>query len=132
MSEEENIAIVRSAIDALNAGDIEATLRVAAPDCEYDLSRTESPLRGVYRGYDEVRRVTQEFHEPWESVAYEVHELIDAGDAVVTPYTSRFRGRDGIELVAHATWVWTIRDGAVTRLRLYQDRAEALAEAGVG
>jgi ketosteroid isomerase-like protein len=113
-------------MQALNRGDFDAVLEAATADFEYDLSRTDSPLRGVYRGRDEALRVGREFMEPWESVHYEVHELIDAGDHVVTPYTSHFRGRDGIEVVAHATWVWTFRAGRATRVCLYQHLEDAL------
>jgi ketosteroid isomerase-like protein len=129
---EERIALVRAAVDSLNRGDWDGALQNAAPDVEYDLSRTMSPLRGVYRGIDEVRRVAAEFYGPWEGVRYEAHELIAAGEHVVMPYTSYFRGPQGIEVEAHATWVWTIRDGVLARLCLYQRRDEALEAAGAG
>ncbi len=121
------IELVRAAVDAINRGDWEEALVAASPDFTYDLSRTDSPLRGVYRGVDEVRRVATEFWGQWDSVRYEAHELIESGEHVVMPYTSHFRGRDGIELETEATWVWTVRDGALVRLELYQDRDEALA-----
>lgn len=121
------IELVRAAVDAINRGDWEEALVAASPDFTYDLSRTESPLRGVYRGIDEVRRVAADFWGQWGSVRYEAHELIELGEHVVMPYTSHFRGRDGIELETVATWVWTVRDGALVRLELYQDRDEALA-----
>jgi hypothetical protein len=36
------------------------------------------------------------------------------------------RGRDGIELVARFTFVFTIRNGAIERITLYQEKEEAL------
>ena len=123
------IGLVRAAVDAINRGDWEAALAAAAPDLTYDLSRTDSPLRGVYRGIDEVRRVAADFWGQWDSVRYEAHEMIESGEHVVMPYTSYFRGRDGIELATDATWVWTVRDGSLVRLELYQDLEEALAAA---
>ena len=47
----------------------------------------------------------------------------------MVPFTTHFRGRDGIEVNAQATWVWTFRGDEVARLALFQDRDEALAEA---
>jgi ketosteroid isomerase-like protein len=126
----QNVALVREIVDALNRRDLDAALSWAAPEVEYDLSRTESPLRGVYRGVDRVRQVAEEFYAPWDSVHYEAQELIEAGDQVVMPYTSRFVGRQGIELTAEATWVFTIDEGCFTRLVLYQDQAEAMRAAG--
>lgn len=127
---EQNAALVREIVDALNRRDIDAALSHAAADVEYDLSRTESPMRGVYRGIDQVRKVAEEFYSPWETVHYDAHELIEVGDHVVMPYTSHFVGRHGIALDAEATWVFTLEDGAFTRLVLYQDRDEAMRAGG--
>jgi ketosteroid isomerase-like protein len=123
-------AIVRATLDALNRGDWDAALERAAPEFEYDLTRTDSPLRGVY-GLGEMHGVIEDFLGSWESARYEPHELIDAGDHVVVPFSSHFRGRQGIEMTMEAVWVFTIRDGALLRLALFQDRAEALEAAGV-
>ena len=46
---EENVKIVRAAIQAFNAGDWEEVLSHAHPDFEFDLSRGIGPDRGVYR-----------------------------------------------------------------------------------
>jgi ketosteroid isomerase-like protein len=127
---QERIEIVRVAVASLNRGDWDAALELLAPDFEYDLSRTVSPLQGVY-GRDQIRKVVEEFLGPWEAVLYEADELIEAGEQVVMPFTTYFRGRDGIEVEARATWVWTVREGTVIRLVLYQDQAEALEAAGL-
>jgi ketosteroid isomerase-like protein len=127
---EQSIAIVRAAVDAINRRDWDAALKDAAPDFEYDLSRTISPLRGVYT-LAQTRRVIEEFLGPWEAFRYEADELIEAGEQVVMPFTTHFTGRDGLEVEAHAIWVWTIRDGALAHLCLYQERHEALEAAGL-
>lgn len=121
---------MRSAIDALNRRDWDAVLGYVAPEFQYDLTRTDSPLRGVY-GRDELRGVIEDFLGSWESARYEPHELIGAGEHVVVPFASHFRGRQGIEMTMEAVWVFTFRDGALVRLMLFQDRAEALEAAGV-
>jgi ketosteroid isomerase-like protein len=51
---QENVEIVRAAIDAYNRGGWEAALKDAAPDFELDWSRAIGPLRGVY-GREQVR-----------------------------------------------------------------------------
>ena len=126
----DRLGLVRAALDAINRGDWDAALAAAGPDFEYDLTRTDSPLRGVYRR-DQMRRVLEDFLGSWESVRYEPDELIESGDRVVMPFTTHFSGRQGIEMRTHATWVFTVRDGVLTRLELFQDRDEALAAAGV-
>jgi len=39
-------------------------------------------------------------------------------------------GRDGIEVEARTTWTWTLRNGAVERVCVYQTREEALEAVG--
>jgi hypothetical protein len=41
------------------------------------------------------------------------------------------RGRDGIEVTARNTSVYTLEDGLITRLRMFQERAEALEATGL-
>ena len=44
---DENVEIVRAAIDAYNRGDGEGAFRDASPGLEYDLSRATGPWRGT-------------------------------------------------------------------------------------
>ena len=127
---QENVEIVRAAIEAFNRGDLDAALRDAAPDFEYDLSRATGPNRGVW-GLDQVRGVMDEFVGIWDSSRIEPHEYIEADEHVVVPWTFHAMGRDGIELRARTTWTFTIRDGAIERLCMYQERDEALEAAGL-
>jgi ketosteroid isomerase-like protein len=128
---QENVESVRAAIDAFNEGDMDAAFKDAAPELEYDVSRSIGLLHGVFHGLDEARRFTEEFAEPWESRRYEVEEFIEAGEHVVTPFTDHLRGRDGIEVQARGTFVWTYHEGACVRVTLYQERQEALEAAGL-
>jgi ketosteroid isomerase-like protein len=127
---EENVEIVRTALAALNRGDLDAAFKDAAPDAEVDLTRAVGLDSGVY-DLDEFRRLSEEFAKSWDSVRWEADEYLDAGEHVVTPFTNHLLGRDGIDLQARGTWLWTIRDGVVVRLCLYQERQEALEAAGL-
>lgn len=126
----ENVEIVRAGIDALNRGDIDAALEDAAPDFEFDLSRSIGPQRGVY-GRQQMLKVLSGLREGWESVRTEPHEFIEVGEHVVVPLTAHMVGRAGIEVEARTTWTWTIRGGVVVRITLYQERHEALQAAGI-
>ena len=130
-SASKNVALVRTVIEMLNRGDWDAVITYAAPDFEYDLTRTLSPMAGVYRR-DQMRGIVDEFLGQWETARYEPREFIELGDLVVTPFTVHVAGRDGIELQTEAAWVWTFRGDELVRLCLYQDRGEALADAETG
>ena len=128
---QENVEIVR-AIDSFNReGDWESVFKTGAgPNFEFDMSRSIAPQRGVY-GREETPQVLSELTEGFESVQIEPHEFIEAGEHIVVPWTAHLVGRDGIEAEARTTWTWTFREGAVERVCLYQERAEALEAAGL-
>ena len=50
---------------------------------------------------------------------------------MIVPQTGYTWGRDGIETTARITLVWTIRDGAIVRICLYQEKQDALEAAGL-
>ena len=127
---EENVKIVRAAIQAFNAGDWEEVLSRADPDFEFDLSRGIGPDRGVYRR-DQMPRYWTEFAAHWQTVRIEPHEFIEAGEHVVVAWSLRGVGRDGIEVETHVTWTWTPTDGKVMRVAYFPTREGALKAAGL-
>lgn len=129
MAESEAVRTVREVFERWTGGDVESA-RDWAPDCEIDLSRALGPYRGVYRA-DEARRVHDAFLEHWGERRQVLGEFIESGEHVLVPFTDHFRGRDGVEVEASGVWDWTLRDGLVTRLCLYQELDEALAAVGL-
>ena len=127
---QENVEIVKAKIGAYNRGDWDAAFQDAAPGFEQDFSRALGPWRGVF-GLDQIRRVVEEFRETWESDRLKPHEFIEAGDLVVVPGTQHVKGRGGIEVVARGAFVWTIRNGAIERMVMYQDKEDALEDLGL-
>ena len=128
---QENVEIVRAALDALNREDIDAALKDAAPDFVFDFSRSVGLEAGVYK-LDQMRTFFGQWvGEMWESSRFEADEFIEAGEQVVMPLTGYHRGRDGIEVQARGTLVWTIDNGAITCITYYQERDAALEAAGL-
>ena len=121
--------VIRASLEAVGRLDFDEVFRLVAPDFEADFSRANGLARGVHT-LERFRAVTEEFNSDWESVRYEAHDFIEAGERVVTPFTTHLRGRDGIELQDRGVWVWTFRDGTIARLCLYQELDEALASVG--
>ncbi len=127
---QENVEVVRAAYDAYNRGDLDVVLSNAAPDFELDWSRGVGPQRGVYK-LDQARPFFEDFGDTFESIRVEPKEFIEVDDGVIVPQTGYTRGRGGIETTARITLVWTIRDGAIVRICLYQDKQDALEAAGL-
>ena len=128
---EENIAVVRRFLDAFNRRDVTAALALWSPDAEVDWSRSKGPLKGVYRGHQGVETFWNEFWAAFGTVEIEVHESMQVGRCVVVPNTAHMRGRDGIEVAARSTFVFTVENGLQTRVQMFQERAEALEAAGL-
>ena len=59
-----------------------------------------------------------------------MHGFTEVGSEVVASNTAHVRGRQRIEVIARSTFVFTVENGRITRLRLFQERAEALEAAG--
>jgi ketosteroid isomerase-like protein len=126
----ENVEIAKAVIEALNRQDWDAVFQDVAPGAEVDLSRAIGPITGVFRLH-QFRQTLEQFAENWDSLRGEPHDFIETGDLVVMPWTLRGKGREGIEVTASPTWVWTIRDGAIQGLIMYQEREDALEAAGL-
>ena len=84
---QEHVAIVRASIDAFNRGDVDAALKDAAADFEYDQTRAVGIDRGVFN-LDEFRDLRATFTDSWESFTIAADELIDGGEHVVMPSTN--------------------------------------------
>jgi ketosteroid isomerase-like protein len=127
---EENVEIVKAAYDAYNRGDVDAALKDATPDFELDWSRATGPQRGVFK-LDQVRPFFYDFLETFESTRIKAEDFIEADEHVVVPQTGHLQGRGGVEVTARITLVWTLRDGRIARVCLYQALPEALEAVGL-
>jgi ketosteroid isomerase-like protein len=128
---EENIGTVQLHFEAWNRRDLKTWLASFHPDAEIDWSRSRGPLKGVYRGPRRLKTFWGEFWSTFEDVQVEMHGLTEVGSEVVVPNTAHLRGRGGIEVIARSAFVFTVENGQITRLRLFQERAEALEAAGL-
>jgi len=128
---QENVELVRRAIDSINRGRL--ALEDTADDFEMDWSNSVGPLKGVYRGVEQVNEVFQSFREVWDRLRWDVQEVIDLdGGQVLIVNRVRMRGRtSNVEVEATGIQVWTIRDGKLASVKLYQSRADALEAVGL-
>jgi ketosteroid isomerase-like protein len=128
---EENVEILRRHNEAWNRRDLTTLLALWRSDAEIDWSRSRGPLKGVYRGHEGLKTFWNEFWSTFEVVDVEFHGFTQAGSNVVVPNTAHMRGREGVEVIARSTYVYTVENGEITRLRMFQERAEALEAAGL-
>jgi ketosteroid isomerase-like protein len=130
---EENVEIVRRALEAWGRGDPKAVSDLLDPEVEWTMP-SNIPDAGTYCGRDEVVQRLEEFLEAWDDLAVTVEDLVDAGDRVVALVRYSGRGREsGIEVGGASTdaQVWTVRNGKALRVELYAGTADALEAAGL-
>jgi ketosteroid isomerase-like protein len=128
---QENLEVVWRNQEAWNRHDLRTWLATFRSDAEIDWSRARGPFKGVYRGPREFEAFWDVFWSTFDDVQVEIYGLAAAGSEVVYSNTAHMRGRQGIEVTAKSTFIWTVENGQITRFRMFQERAEALEAAGL-
>jgi ketosteroid isomerase-like protein len=129
----ENVAVVRRFLTRINEQKLDAALSDVALDAELDWSGSEGPDSGVYRGPERWGEWITGRWEGLQDARFDATEVIDAPpNRVVVVAHLRGRGRtSGVQTAALGAAVWTLHQGKVTGLRLYQTREEALTAVGL-
>jgi ketosteroid isomerase-like protein len=128
---QENVDVVRRSLEAFTSRDVEALRSLNDPRMELDWSESKGWLAGVYRGFDEALRFYEGYFQAFEATVIEPDQFIEAGESIVVPNIAHQRGRDGIEVSARGTFVFTLRDHKIIRIRLYQETDDALKAVGL-
>jgi len=128
---DENVEIMRAAIEAFNRRDGEGFGALLARDAE--IVPVRAALEGtVYRGPDAAAQYCAAVEASWDNLRWEVEEIKDGRDWVLALGRIRGRGRgSGALFDARGAWLARLRDGSVASFRTYPDRAEALKAVGL-
>jgi ketosteroid isomerase-like protein len=130
---QENVEVVGRVLHCWSIQDIEGMLRYVHPQVEIDYADSNAPDASVYHGHAECRAFVRSRFEDFEERSFDAAELIDAPpDAVIAIGRMRGRGRaSGVAVEADSVTLWSLRDGQVSRIKLYQSRREALKAVGL-
>jgi ketosteroid isomerase-like protein len=130
---QENVETVRDVLRRYGDQDIEGMLRGVHSEVEIDYSDSNAPDASVYHGHAACRAFVQGRYEDFEERSFDAVELIDAPpDAVIAVGRMRGTGRaSGVAVEADSVTLWSLRDAKVSRIKLYQARAEALKAVGL-
>jgi hypothetical protein len=129
---QENVEIVHKSFDAIGGGDLDALLELYDPDIRFEPLTGTRVETGGYRGHQGVRQYFEEADEVWDEVRPVAGEITTTGDEVVVFGHCSIRGKASeIETDFPCSWVITVRDGKITRHRVYGTTGEALEAAGL-
>jgi steroid delta-isomerase-like uncharacterized protein len=125
----QNVELVREGFEAHNRGDMDALTQLYAEDVVF-----ETLLLGTHHGNEAIRLIYEENRKTLAGYTVDPVELIDAGDQVVA--VAQVNGTGPASQIAmedrdRFAFLFTLRDGRVTREQAFRNREEALRAAGL-
>ena len=127
---EENVELMREAIDAVNRGDFEAAFRGMDPEIRFE--HRLAALQGSFVGITGVKGWFADLLEVFESWRIDCEDIRDLGERVLALGTIRtIGGESGVETELPLAIVAEYRNGLITDYTDYGDWAEALEAAGL-
>ena len=127
---QENVEIVRAAIEAMNRRDIEGVLRLMDPKIRFE--HRLAALEGNFVGIDGVRGWFADLLENFDSWRIHCPDFRDLGDRVLALGTIKATGTEsGVETELPLTVVTRFKDERITHFTDFGDRAKALEAAGL-
>jgi ketosteroid isomerase-like protein len=128
---EENIEVVKRAVAAFNATDVEAFTALTTMDFEWFPSMI--PIENeTFVGADGVRRYFDRLESAWEHFRIFPDRFLEGADCVLVLARLEGRGRSsGATVDAPLGMAFDLRNGRVSRIRGYLDHDEALKATGL-
>jgi ketosteroid isomerase-like protein len=129
---EQNIDVLRRAVQAYNARDVETFVAYFHPSIE--LHSAFAAVGGAdYHGHAGLRKFFKDFKEIWaDDIRVEPEAYFDLGDETLSCYVLRGRGlHSGVEVDMPSALVAGWRDGLIVYLRAYAHREDAFTDLGV-
>jgi ketosteroid isomerase-like protein len=133
MEHVDNLALVESAFDAWNMGDIDAFAGHAAEDVAWlEVSGRPEGAPTERLGRDRMRKSLESLFDAWESYHIEVERIEEVGDRILAIVREVARGRaSGMEIDGRWGYLVTVEDGLIVRIEAYRDAEHALQLAGL-
>jgi len=132
---QENVEVIKRAIDAFNRRDLSALAELAHEDFEFVSVLTAVDTGGAtYRGRQAWTGYFAAMDETWEEWQVDGAEVFDAGDeGVATTFRIVGRGKHSGAPVEHAIGAaYKFRHGKLWRMRSYLEPGDALKAVGLG
>ena len=129
---EEIIERLRSGLEEFNrTGALDSGFLAA--DVEFRQADSIVDTAGTFVGEDGLRAALQELQEAFEDLSFEPEDIFAAGAGDVVVFI-RVHGRgrgSGLRLDNQIAWLATVRADKIVRIAVYEERADALAAAGL-
>jgi ketosteroid isomerase-like protein len=130
---QQNVEIVRRAVEAFNTGTLDTWLEFLDPEIDYRAMEGALDDVGEMHGTEAMRRFVQDWLDLFEDFTVVAEELLDVGeDQVVAVLLLSGRAKlSGIETQVRYAVVYALRDEKIVRGREFGDRQQALQAIGL-
>jgi ketosteroid isomerase-like protein len=126
-----HLEIVQAAFDAYFRGDEQALLALASPSIVIS-QFPEQVDAGQYHGHDGFRQVMADWTGSWDGWSIEILSAREVGDRVLATALQRGRGiGSGAPMEAQAIFVFTVREGLISRWEMFSSEEQALTAVGL-
>jgi ketosteroid isomerase-like protein len=130
---EENVEIVRRAVEAFNRADIETLEELTSEDWEFSPYLASLIETTTYRGHEGLHKYFEDAQAAWAEIQVRLDAIREVRPCVLY-FSGELYGRgraSGLEVRVPLAWVSQIHEGKVTSLRSYQSETAALEAAGL-
>jgi ketosteroid isomerase-like protein len=130
---EEDLALIRTGIEAANRGHIDALLTMFDPEVEFHIAPGLGNA-GTYHGRDGFLQGFEGWLEAWDNFTVDRADLEPVGERhIIGDVRQSGRGHgSGVEVEMRLGYMWELRHGRVVRFHIVLDRDAALAVASEG
>jgi ketosteroid isomerase-like protein len=130
---QENVEIVLGVFEAFGRRDTDAMFAAYDPDVEWSMKGyTHWPESETYSGHEGIRAFFRAWLKDFDRYETEASDPLDRGDKVVITVYDCARGKgSGVPIERYHAQVWTLRDGRVMRVEVFDDRRSALQAVGL-
>jgi ketosteroid isomerase-like protein len=128
-----NVDVVRDQFAATNARDFPRAMSYYADDVELWVDPEGFLEAGDFEGREAVGQWFASWLTTFEpGYRFDITEALDLGEVVLLIASHGGRGRtSGVEVSGQSGYLYTVRDGQITRVELYRSGAAALEAAGL-
>ena len=130
---DDSVEVVRKAWEAWERGDMQAVFDFYDPAIEWDMSESEVPDMGVYRGHEGVRKFFREWMAPFHDYYAHAEDFTLGSEGVLVRMRQGGRGKEsGVDVEMPPLWqLYRLRAGRAVRVEIYRDEHRALEAVGL-
>jgi uncharacterized protein len=128
---QENVELVRSVYEAWGRNDLPGPSELFDPEVEY-VNPPSAVEPGTRRGRRAFGQAVRDMVDGWDTWEIEPERFVPVGEkvAVVIRYRVHWRA-SGVDVDAHESALWTLRNGKVVRYEWFHGPDDALEAAGL-